>query len=90
MALRDFDPDTLLQTWTPQKYSPAHAGKSFDECIRAAFNIPKSDSYVYRAQAETTLSITQRVIGAGRANGLHNWYHAEGDNAVGTIPTWAN
>ena len=82
MALTNFDPNALLESWTPDKYSPIHTGKPFDECIRAAFDIPKTDSYVYRAQGETTLAITQRVIGAGRTNGLHAWYHTANVEAV--------
>ncbi|KAJ4287799.1 hypothetical protein N0V90_012503 [Kalmusia sp. IMI 367209] len=77
MALRNFDPDTLLKDWTDEKYSPAHNGKTLEECIRAAFNIPKNDSYVYRAHGETTLAITQRAIGGKRSHGMHNWYHDE-------------
>ncbi|KAK3201597.1 hypothetical protein GRF29_185g1402270 [Pseudopithomyces chartarum] len=77
MALRNFDPDALLKDWSDEKYNPLHNGKTFEECIRLAFNIPKSDNYIYRAQGETTLAITQRAIGAKRTHGMHNWYHDE-------------
>ncbi|KAF1976703.1 hypothetical protein BU23DRAFT_501860 [Bimuria novae-zelandiae CBS 107.79] len=77
MALKNFDPDALLKDWADEKYSPLHNGKTFEECIRAAFNIPRNDTYVYRAQGETTLAITQRAIGGKRSHGLHNWYHDE-------------
>jgi hypothetical protein len=73
MALTQFKPEALWETWTSAKYTP-NDEKPFETCIRAAFNISKSDSYVYRAQGETTLPITQRVIAARRANGLHDWY----------------
>ncbi len=69
-----FDPDRFLQTWTEDKYSPLLNGKSFAQNIREAFSIPTSDQYVYRAQAETTLDITQKAIAGKRANGLHSWY----------------
>jgi hypothetical protein len=84
MALLNFDPKALLGAWTPEKYSPIDTRKPFDECIRAAFEIPRTDPYIYRAQGETTLAITQRVIGAGRKNGLHDWYHAEDVQPVST------
>ena len=82
MALRSFSPDALLNNWADEKYNPKHSGKSFEECIRAAFNIPRSDNYVYRAQGETTLAITQRAIGGKRVHGMHDWYHDENRNLV--------
>lgn len=82
MALRNFSPDALLKNWTDEKYTPKHSGKSFEECIWAAFNIPKSDNYVYRAQGETTLAITQRAIGGKRVHGMHDWYHDVDSNLV--------
>lgn len=77
MALRNFDPAAFMANWSDEKYLPTHNGKTFEESIRAAFSIPKNDMYVYRAQGETTLAITQRAINGKRANGLHNWYHDE-------------
>ncbi|KAH7344371.1 hypothetical protein BKA66DRAFT_576963 [Pyrenochaeta sp. MPI-SDFR-AT-0127] len=77
MALKNFSPETLLQGWSDEKYSPLHSGKTLAQCIREAFSIPNSDAYVYRAQAETTLDVTQRAIAAKRAHGLHGWYHDE-------------
>jgi hypothetical protein len=75
MALKSFNPDTLLENWSDEKYNPIQSGKPLAQCVREAFGIPSSDSYVYRAQGETTLDITQRVIAAKDANGLHDWYH---------------
>ncbi|KAI8941556.1 hypothetical protein NX059_002771 [Plenodomus lindquistii] len=75
MALRNFDPEVFLQNWDEKKYSPLHNGKTLAQSLREAFGIPKSDTYVYRALAETTLDITQRAIDAKRAHGLHGWYH---------------
>ncbi|KAH4052436.1 hypothetical protein HBH49_101590 [Parastagonospora nodorum] len=75
MALKNFDPDALMQNWSDQKFSPTQSGKPFAQCIREAFSIPKSDAYVYRAQAETTLDITQRANEGKRSAGLHGWYH---------------
>lgn len=77
MSLKNFNPDALLQNWSEEKYSPIHSGKPLAQCIREAFNIPSSDTYIYRAQAETTLDITQRAISGKRAHGLHGWYHDE-------------
>jgi hypothetical protein len=83
MALKNFNPDGFLQNWTDEEYSPSHNGKPFAQCIGEAFNIPSSDEYVYRAQAETTLKITQRAIAAKRISGLHGWYHDEDGKPVG-------
>ena len=77
MALKNFNPNTFLETWSDEKYSPTHSGKTFAQCIRAAFDIPETDKYIYRAQAETTLDITQRAIAAKRTHGMHGWYHDE-------------
>ena len=83
MALRNFDPDKLLQNWSDDKYSPARNGKPFAQCIREAFGIPSSDAYVYRAQAETTLDVTQRAIAGKRSYGFHGWYHGNEGKPVG-------
>lgn len=85
MALKSFSPSTFLQTWSDEKYSPLHTGKTFAECIREAFNIPSSDTYIYRAQAQTTLDITQRAIGGKRAHGLHGWYHDDEGRPVSHV-----
>jgi hypothetical protein len=83
MALRNFDPDVLLEKWTDEQYCTTQSGKPFAQCIREAFSIPKSDAYVYRAQAETTLDITQRAIEGKRNYGLHGWYHDDEGKPVG-------
>jgi hypothetical protein len=75
MALKSFSPDVFLQNWSEEKHNPLHSGKPLAQCVHEAFGIPSPDSYIYRAQGETTLDITQRVIGAKAANGLHGWYH---------------
>ncbi|KAF1838940.1 hypothetical protein BDW02DRAFT_306595 [Decorospora gaudefroyi] len=80
MALKNFNPDTFLENWSAEKYSPTHSGKPFAQCIGEAFDIPPTDKYVYRAQAETTLGITQRAINAKRNHGLHGWYHDDEGN----------
>ena len=82
MALKNFDPEALLQNWDDQKFSPLHNGKTLAQSLREAFGIPRSDTYVYRALAETTLGITQRAIDAKRAHGLHGWYHDDDGNPV--------
>lgn len=85
MALQNFNPDAFLETWSDARYSPIHNGKTFAQCIRAAFDIPETDKYIYRAQAETTLDITQRAIAAKRAHGLHGWYHNEDGKPVSPL-----
>lgn len=75
MALKNFDPDTFLDKWSDQKFNPIHSGKPLARCIGEAFDIPPTDQYVYRAQGETTLHITERAISGKRAHGMHNWYH---------------
>ncbi|RAR13370.1 transcription factor nrm1 whi5 [Stemphylium lycopersici] len=74
MALRNFNPETFLEEWSEEKYSPLYNGKTLAQSIGEAFDIPPTDKYVYRAQAETTLLITQRAIEAKRQHGLHGWY----------------
>lgn len=88
MALKGFNPDTFLQTWSDEKFSPKHTEKPFSQCICEAFDIPSSDSYIYRAHAETTLNITQRAIAGGRQYGLHDWYHDDELKPVSSI-NWA-
>lgn len=83
MALKNFDAEGLLQKWSEERFSPIHSGKTLAQCIREAFNIPSSDGYVYRAQAETTLDVTQQAIAGKRAHGLHGWYHDEERKPVG-------
>ncbi|KAL6708093.1 hypothetical protein ACN47E_003527 [Coniothyrium glycines] len=75
MALKNFDSEAFLQNWSEEKFNPLQSGKPLAQCLREAFGIPRSDAYVYRAQAETTLDMTQRAIGAKRDHGLHGWYH---------------
>lgn len=87
MALRTFNPDSLLQDWSDEKYSPFYNGKTLARSLRDAFDMSCSDSYVYRAQAETTLDITQRAIVAKRELGLHGWYHDNAGRPVGSVLT---
>lgn len=75
MALKHFDPDALFEKWTDEEFNPTHSGKPLARCIGEAFGIPPTDQYVYRAQGETTLHITERAISGKRAHGMHNWYH---------------
>ncbi|EUC36450.1 hypothetical protein COCCADRAFT_88067 [Bipolaris zeicola 26-R-13] len=77
MALENFNPDTFLDEWSEEKYSPLHTEKSLARCMGEAFDIPPTDSYVYRAHAQTTLHATQRAIDAKREHGLHGWYQDE-------------
>jgi len=84
MALNKFDPSSLLQNWSEEKFSPLHSQKSLAQCLREAFGISSADNYVYRAQAETTLDVTQRAIAAKRAHGLHGWYHDDEGKPVCT------
>jgi hypothetical protein len=90
MSLKNFDPDKFLDSWSEETYNPLYNGKTFAQCVREAFNIPSSDSYVYRAQAETTLDITQRAIAGKRAYGLHGWYRDDEGKPVGTVSRGAS
>lgn len=85
MALKNFDSETFLQNWSEEKFNPDHSGKPLAQCLREAFGIPRSDAYVYRAQAETTLDATQRAIEAKRNHGLHGWYHDDEGKPVSGV-----
>jgi hypothetical protein len=77
-----FDPEAFMAKWETDSSSliPSHEnGFSFRDCIIRAFDLPEDDEYVYRAQGATTLRMTQKAIDAGRANGLHGWYVADGE-----------
>lgn len=71
-----FDPDAFISNWSREPIVP-NADRTFRDCIIQAFNLPLDDNYVYRAQGETTLEITEKAIGGKRAHGLHGWYHDE-------------
>ncbi|KAF2786366.1 hypothetical protein K505DRAFT_330409 [Melanomma pulvis-pyrius CBS 109.77] len=73
MALKNFNPDAFLESWS-EDFVPSEE-KPFEKCIRAAFNLSEKDAYVYRAQGTTTLDMTQAAINGKRKNGLHGWYH---------------
>ncbi|KAF9693201.1 hypothetical protein EKO04_008755 [Ascochyta lentis] len=75
MALKSFNPETFLDNWSDEKFNPISSGKPLARCIGEAFDIPPTDAYIYRAQGETTLLMTQKVIAAKGANGMHDWYH---------------
>jgi hypothetical protein len=87
MTLKNFNPDSFLQEWSDEKYSPTHSGKPFARCVGEAFDIPPTDTYVYRAQAETTLHTTQKAIAGKRSYGLHGWYHDDEGKPVGNAST---
>ena len=82
MALKLFDPDTFLDNWSDEKFNPIHSGKPLARCIGEAFDIPPTDAYVYRAQGETTLHITERAIAGKRAHGMHDWYHNDSGKLI--------
>jgi hypothetical protein len=82
MALKNFDPDTFFEKWSEEDFNPIHSGKPLARCIGESFDIPPTDAYIYRAQGETTLHITQRVIAAKDKNGMHDWYHDEAGNLI--------
>ena len=74
MSPSSFDPETFLSKWSTDPILP-NEDRTFRDCIIQAFNLPPDDKYVYRAQGETTLDITQKAINGKRAHGLHGWYH---------------
>ncbi|KAF2639528.1 hypothetical protein P280DRAFT_39440 [Massarina eburnea CBS 473.64] len=76
MALPSFSSTAFLETFSPSSHVPSSSNnKTFESCIKDAFNIPITDTYIYRASGETTLSTTQKAINGKRTHGLHNWYH---------------
>lgn len=77
MALKSFNPKSYLESYSPESDVPTldSPTQTFASTIQRTFNIPQPDTYTYRAQAETTLAITQRAIAGKRVHGLHNWYH---------------
>ncbi|KAF1924889.1 uncharacterized protein M421DRAFT_71352 [Didymella exigua CBS 183.55] len=77
MALENFDPEAFFKKWSDEEFNPIHSGKPLARCIGEAFDIPPTDQYIYRAQGETTLHITERAISGKRAHGMHDWYHDE-------------
>ncbi|KAJ4376973.1 hypothetical protein N0V86_006411 [Didymella sp. IMI 355093] len=82
MALKSFQPDAFLATWSDEEFNPTQSGKPLARCIGEAFLIPPTDQYVYRAQGETTLHMTERAISAKRAHGMHDWYHDEAGKPI--------
>lgn len=82
MALQTFNPDTFLEKWSDEEFNPLRSGKPLARCIGEAFDIPPTDAYIYRAQGETTLHMTQRVIAAKGKNGMHDWYHDESGTPI--------
>lgn len=82
MALQGFNPDNFLKEWSDKEFNPIQSGKPLARCIGEAFDIPPTDQYVYRAQGETTLHITERAISAKRARGMHDWYHDENGTPI--------
>ena len=82
MALKNFNPDAFFSKWSDEEFNPLHSGKPLARCIGEAFDIPPTDQYIYRAQGETTLHITERAISGKRAHGMHNWYHDESGTPI--------
>ncbi|KAF2744375.1 hypothetical protein M011DRAFT_488973 [Sporormia fimetaria CBS 119925] len=71
-----FDPDAFFDKWNEEDFIPSEKnGLTFRQSIIKAFNLLENDDYVYHAHGATNLEMTQRAIDAGRANGLHAWYH---------------
>ncbi|KAK3939450.1 hypothetical protein QBC46DRAFT_149618 [Diplogelasinospora grovesii] len=48
-----------------------------EKAIKAWFNVPDRDDYVYHAMVSVQLAQVQRVVSVGGANGLHAWYRGE-------------
>lgn len=64
----------------------------FAAAIKAYFQLPQNDTYVYRAVANVTLPQVQHVVSLGAANGLHAWYGNGNNNTEGAVssPTKAD
>ncbi|KAH6629506.1 hypothetical protein C7974DRAFT_188027 [Boeremia exigua] len=82
MALKNFNPDVFLEKWTDEEFNPIQSGKPLARCIGESFDIPPTDQYIYRAQGETTLHITERAILGKRAHGMHDWYHDDSGTPI--------
>jgi hypothetical protein len=83
MTNTPFNAATFFASWSDDLHVPSSTNNlTFRQCITLAFNLPENDTYVYRAQGETTLAITQKAINGKRAHGLHDWYHDEEGKVV--------
>lgn len=74
----NFDPDRLSTDGDLQaRVHEVLAKNDLAEAIKVAFNLPKKDSYKYRATTTVTLDQVQSAVNAGPSNGLHAWYLKE-------------
>ncbi|KAF2201960.1 hypothetical protein GQ43DRAFT_370194 [Delitschia confertaspora ATCC 74209] len=80
-----FKPKSLLETWCYKSPDIIRA-KTFEICIRSAFWLHSSDSYVYHASGSTTLHQAQVAINAKGRAGLHAWYKTDEDIIVDPPP----
>ncbi|KAJ9155627.1 Transcription factor nrm1 whi5 [Pleurostoma richardsiae] len=70
-----FDP--VLRTKDPSARAAALARLEEDDlegAIKAYFQLPARDTYVYHAMVSITLHQAQEVVALGGRNGLHAWY----------------
>ncbi|KAL8947429.1 MAG: hypothetical protein Q9222_006287 [Ikaeria aurantiellina] len=81
-----FNPDTFFDAWSENAPSLLPQSDDLRSSIVAAFDLAKSDNYVYHAIASVTLAQVQEAIEHGGEHGLHAWYPDESGRASELLP----
>lgn len=76
-----FDPNAFFESWAKDSSSSLPRDNDLRLSIITAFNLAKSDGYVYHAIAGVTLAQVQEAIEHGGENGMHAWYPDEDGEA---------
>ncbi|KAL8772823.1 MAG: hypothetical protein Q9209_002168 [Squamulea sp. 1 TL-2023] len=69
-----FAPDVFLESWTKEKKGLLPYEDDLRSSIISAFNLARSDDYVYHAIASVTLAQVQEAVHHVDEHGLHAWY----------------
>ena len=72
-GVSQFEPDALFDAWGKDQKCMLE-NDDLRSAIISVFDLPQSDSYIYRAIASVTLSQVQEAIKHGGKAGLHTWY----------------
>lgn len=83
-----FDPTTRVQDPDARAQALGFLSEKNDvaAAVRAYFQLPAHDTYLYRAVATVTLAQVQHVVSLGGVNGLHAWYAAPDDENSSPLP----
>ncbi|KAL8711479.1 MAG: hypothetical protein Q9220_004137 [cf. Caloplaca sp. 1 TL-2023] len=81
-----FSPEAFFDAWTASLLPQNHDLRS---SIITAFDLAKSDNYVYHAIASVTLAQVQEAVEHGGEHGLHAWYPEESGEASKLPPPTA-